>query len=170
MCDAEKKPQVAVIMGSQSDWEVMKNSVETLEQLGMEPEVRVISAHRAPECLFEYVSRLEARGFEAIIAGAGMAAHLPGVTAAKTLLPVFGVPMLGKTFNGMDALMSIVQMPAGIPVGTLAVGRSGAINAALLVAAQVARKNAKVHELWAAFRANQTAMIEAIGDPRDSEI
>lgn len=164
VCD---RPLVAVLMGSKSDWDVMKNSVETLEKMGMAAEVRVISAHRAPECLFEYVSALEAREFEAIIAGAGMAAHLPGVTAAKTLLPVFGVPMLGSAFSGMDALLSIVQMPAGIPVGAVAVGKAGAVNAALLVAAQVARKNAAVHALWAAFRAEQTAQIEAIGDPRE---
>lgn len=166
MCDVEEKPMVAVIMGSQSDWDIMKNSVETLEKMGMKAEVRVISAHRAPECLFEYVSLLEDRGFEAVIAGAGMAAHLPGVTAAKTLLPVFGVPLMGTAFAGMDALLSIVQMPAGIPVGALAVGKAGAVNAALLVAAQVARKNPAVRELWASFRDEQTKNIESIGDPR----
>ena len=166
MSDMDKKPQVAVIMGSQSDWDIMKNSVETLEKMGMKAEVRVISAHRAPECLFDYVSQLEERGFEAVIAGAGMAAHLPGVTAAKTLLPVFGVPLMGNAFTGLDALLSMVQMPAGIPVGTLAVGKAGAVNAALLVTAQVARKYPEVRELWAAFRNEQTKAIEAIGDPR----
>ena len=130
MCDMDKKPQVAVIMGSQSDWDIMKNSVETLEKMGMKAEVRVISAHRAPECLFDYVSQLEERGFEAVIAGAGMAAALPGVIAASTTLPVIGVPIKGSVLDGIDAMFSIIQMPPGIPVAT--VGVNGAQNAAIL--------------------------------------
>ncbi|NDD31595.1 MAG: 5-(carboxyamino)imidazole ribonucleotide mutase, partial [Proteobacteria bacterium] len=125
-------PLVGIIMGSRSDWTTMAHAAATLEQLGVPHEVRVVSAHRTPDLLFEYASTAEDRGLEIIIAGAGGAAHLPGMTAAKTVLPVLGVPVESKALNGVDSLMSIVQMPAGIPVGTLAVGRAGAVNAALL--------------------------------------
>jgi len=161
-------PRVAVIMGSRSDWDVMSHCVDMLSTLGVECEVRVISAHRAPDALFSYVEPLESRGFEAIVAGAGLAAPLAGLCAAKTLLPVFGVPLPAGAFEGMDALLAIVQMPAGVPVGTMAVGKAGAVNAALMCVAQIARKDARVREAWARFREEQTRKIEAIGDPRDS--
>ena len=128
-------PLVGIIMGSTSDWETMRPAAETLEKLGVPHEVRVVSAHRTPDLLFEYAASARERGLEVIIAGAGGAAHLPGMTAAKTSLPVLGVPVQSKTLNGLDSLLSIVQMPAGIPVGTLAIGAAGAINAALLAAA-----------------------------------
>src|ERR1041385_5524494 len=125
------QPLVGVIMGSKSDWETMQHAAETLDRLGVPHEVRVVSAHRTPDLLFEYAETAEARGLEVIIAGAGGAAHLPGMVAAKTLVPVLGVPMQSAALNGLDSLLSIVQMPAGIPVGTLAIGKAGAINAAL---------------------------------------
>src|SRR5438477_7601323 len=131
-------PLVGVIMGSASDWETMTHAAQTLESLGVPHEVRVVSAHRTPDLLFEYASTAEARGLEVLIAGAGGAAHLPGMTAAKTHLPVLGVPVESKTLHGIDSLLSIVQMPAGIPVATLAIGRAGAINAALLAASILA--------------------------------
>src|ERR671932_1831933 len=128
------QPLVGVIMGSKSDWETMSHAAETLEALGVPFEVRVVSAHRTPDLLFEYASSAEARGLEIIIAGAGGAAHLPGMAASKTVLPVLGVPVESKALHGMDSLLSIVQMPAGIPVGTLAIGRAGAVNAAMQAA------------------------------------
>src|SRR5580704_10413492 len=133
-------PLVGVIMGSKSDWETLSHAAKTLEQLGVPHEVRVVSAHRTPDLLFEYAASAEARGLEVIIAGAGGAAHLAGVTAAKTLLPVLGVPIESKALHGVDSLLSIVQMPAGVPVGTLAIGRAGAVNAALFAAAILAKK------------------------------
>src|SRR5262245_40897027 len=129
------QPRVGIIMGSRSDWETMRHAAATLDTLGIANEVRVISAHRAPDALFEYVSAAASRGLQVIIAGAGGAAHLPGVCAAKTALPVLGVPMESAALKGMDSLLSIVQMPAGVPVGTLAIGKPGAINAALFAAA-----------------------------------
>src|SRR5215467_2143520 len=134
------QPLVGIIMGSKSDWETMANAAQALDTLGVPYEVRVVSAHRTPDLLFEYAESAESRGLEIIIAGAGGAAHLPGMTAAKTSLPVLGVPVESKTLKGIDSLLSIVQMPAGIPVGTLAVGRAGAVNAALLAAAMLGMK------------------------------
>ena len=134
------QPLVGIIMGSRSDWETMSAAAETLEGLGVPFEVRVVSAHRTPDLLFEYAGTAEARGLEVIIAGAGGAAHLPGMAAAKTLLPVLGVPVESRALHGVDSLLSIVQMPAGVPVGTLAIGKAGAANAGLLAAAILARK------------------------------
>src|ERR1043166_9627452 len=153
------QPLVGIIMGSTSDWETMANAAETLEALDEPFDVRVVSAHRTPDLLFEYASTAEARGLEVIIAGAGGAAHLPGMTAAKTALPVLGVPVESKALKGMDSLLSIVQMPAGIPVGTLAIGRAGAINAALLAAAIVANKHEEYCEALLAYRAAQTETV-----------
>jgi 5-(carboxyamino)imidazole ribonucleotide mutase len=161
------KPLVGILMGSKSDWDTMSHAVQTLEKLGITPEVRVISAHRAPDLLFEFVSTAEDRGLEVIIAGAGGAAHLPGVAAAKTQLPVLGVPMESKV-NGLDSLLSIAQMPAGIPVGTFAIGRAGATNAALFAAAILALKHPEIRTALLAFREAQTKAVESIGDPRDS--
>src|SRR6266516_6413980 len=134
------EPLAGIIMGSKSDWETMSHAAETLDTLGVPYEVRVVSAHRTPDLLFEYASTAEARGLEVLIAGAGGAAHLPGMMSAKTLLPVLGVPVQSKSLHGVDSLLSIVQMPAGVPVGTLAIGRAGAINAALLAASILANK------------------------------
>ncbi len=159
------EPLVGVIMGSQSDWETMKHAVETLERLDVPCESRVVSAHRTPDLLFEYAAGAEERGLQVLIAGAGGAAHLPGMAAAKTLLPVLGVPVESKALQGMDSLLSIVQMPAGVPVGTLAIGRAGAINAALLAAAIVARSDEGVRERLARFRAEQTQSVLAQSDP-----
>src|SRR5919206_112374 len=161
------QPLVGIIMGSTSDWETMAHAAETLEQLGVPFEVRVVSAHRTPDLLFEYASTAEARGLEVIIAGAGGAAHLPGMAAAKTHLPVLGVPVESKTLKGMDSLLSIVQMPAGVPVGTLAIGRSGAVNAALLAASIVALEDEGVRERLIAFRATQTEAVLAHPDPSE---
>ncbi len=160
------EPIVGVIMGSRSDWETLRGASEMLEQLGVPHEVRVVSAHRTPDLLFEYATSAEARGIEVIIAGAGGAAHLPGMTAAKTIVPVLGVPVQSKALSGMDSLLSIVQMPAGIPVGTLAIGQAGAINAALLAAAIVSRSRPEIADRLRAFRANQTAKVLAEPDPR----
>jgi 5-(carboxyamino)imidazole ribonucleotide mutase len=159
-------PLVGVIMGSKSDWETMSHSIETLDALGIPNEVNVISAHRAPDRLFEYVSSAADRGVEVIIAGAGGAAHLPGVAAAKTHLPVLGVPMLTKSLNGMDSLLSIVQMPAGIPVGTLAIGRAGAVNAALFAAAILGLKYPDYAEALHKYREAQTRSVVENPDPR----
>lgn len=154
-------PLVGIIMGSQSDWETMRHAAEMLDELGVPYEKRVVSAHRTPDLLFEYAATAEERGIQVIIAGAGGAAHLPGMCAAKTLLPVLGVPVESRALKGMDSLLSIVQMPRGIPVGTLAIGAAGAANAALLAAAQLARHNPRIREALAAFRAAQTAAVLA---------
>ena len=159
------EPLVGVIMGSRSDWETMRHAVETLESLGVPVETRVVSAHRTPDRLFEYASTAADRGLQVIVAGAGGAAHLPGMTAAKTHLPVLGVPVESKALQGMDSLLSIAQMPAGVPVGTLAIGRSGAVNAALLAASIVALHDEGVRERLLAFREAQTGDVLANPDP-----
>lgn len=151
-----KYPLVGVIMGSQSDWEVMSHAAEQLKSLSVPFEVKVISAHRTPDLLFEYASAAEARGLEVIIAAAGGAAHLAGVTAAKTALPVLGVPMESKSLHGMDSLLSMVQMPGGVPVGTLAIGKPGAINAALLAVAILGNKHPQFRAAYHQFRQAQT--------------
>jgi 5-(carboxyamino)imidazole ribonucleotide mutase len=156
---------VGVIMGSSSDWETMRHAVETLEALEVPCETKVVSAHRTPDLLFEYAASAEERGLQVLIAGAGGAAHLPGMAAAKTALPVLGVPVESKTLKGMDSLLSIVQMPAGVPVGTLAIGRAGAVNAALLAAAIVARSDEGVRERLARWRAEQTQAVLDAPDP-----
>ena len=152
-------------MGSRSDWETMRHAVETLEQLQVPAETKVVSAHRTPDLLFAYAASAEERGLQVLIAGAGGAAHLPGMAAAKTALPVLGVPVESRSLKGMDSLLSIVQMPAGVPVGTLAIGRAGAVNAALLAAAIVARSDAGVRERLARFRAEQTQTVLDAPDP-----
>jgi 5-(carboxyamino)imidazole ribonucleotide mutase len=162
MADA---PLVGLIMGSRSDWETMRHAAETLEELGVPYERRVVSAHRTPDLLFEYASSAEQRGLEVVVAGAGGAAHLPGMTASKTALPVLGVPVESKALSGLDSLLSIVQMPAGIPVGTLAIGRAGAVNAALLAAAIVARSRPELRERLARWRAEQTRAVLDAPDP-----
>jgi 5-(carboxyamino)imidazole ribonucleotide mutase len=151
-----QKPLVGIIMGSQSDWEVMQNAAKQLEELGVPYEAEAISAHRTPDLLFEYASSAEARGLEVIIAAAGGAAHLAGVTAAKTALPVLGVPMESKSLHGMDSLLSMVQMPGGVPVGTLAIGKPGAINAALLATAILGNKYPQYRAAYETFRKKQT--------------
>ena len=152
-------PPVAIIMGSQSDWETMKNAADTLDALDIEYEARIISAHRTPERMFEFATGARDEGFKVIIAGAGGAAHLPGMTASLTPLPVFGVPVQSKAMSGQDSLYSIVQMPAGIPVGTLAIGRAGAVNAALLAAAVLALSDDDLADRLDDYRARQTAAI-----------
>jgi len=160
------QPLVGIIMGSRSDWDTLAPAAEMLERLGVPFEVRVVSAHRTPDLLFEYAGQAEARGLEVIIAGAGGAAHLPGMTAAKTTLPVLGVPVESKALHGMDSLLSIVQMPSGIPVAALAIGPAGAANAALLAAAILANKHARVRTALKRFRQEQTAAVIALPDPR----
>ncbi len=160
------KPLVGIIMGSTSDWETMRHAVETLEELNVAFEAEVVSAHRTPDKLFRYAEQAEGRGIEVIIAGAGGAAHLPGMAAAKTALPVLGVPVQSKALNGMDSLLSIVQMPAGIPVGTLSIGRAGAVNAALLAAAMLGNKHAAIRDALKAYRARQTEKVLDQPDPR----
>jgi 5-(carboxyamino)imidazole ribonucleotide mutase len=157
---------VGVIMGSKSDWETMQQAAHTLAQLGVPHEVRVVSAHRTPDLLFEYAGTAEARGLEVIIAGAGGAAHLPGMAAARTTLPVLGVPVESHALRGMDSLLSIAQMPAGIPVGTLAIGRAGAVNAALLATAILANKHPQFREALRAYREAQTKNVLDNPDPR----
>lgn len=152
-------PPVAIIMGSQSDWETMKNSADTLEALGIAYEARIISAHRTPDRLYDFAKGARDEGFKVIIAGAGGAAHLPGMAAAMTPLPVFGVPVQSKALSGQDSLLSIVQMPAGIPVGTLAIGRAGAVNAALLAAAVIALNDEDVALRLDEWRARQTGAV-----------
>ena len=162
-------PLVGVIMGSKSDWpETMSHAAEILEKLGVPYETRVVSAHRTPDLLFEYASSAEERGIEVIIAGAGGAAHLPGMTAAKTTLPVLGVPVESRALKGMDSLLSIAQMPAGIPVGTLAIGRSGAINAALLAASIVGISRPEIREALKRYREEQTKSVLENPDPASS--
>ena len=154
-------------MGSQSDWELISNSSTTLDTLGIEHEVRVISAHRTPDELVQYCETARERGLKVLIAAAGMAAALPGAAAAKTSLPVLGVPMPSKALNGMDSLLSMVQMPAGIPVGTLALGRAGAVNAALLAASIIGVADETVRKALDDFRAKQTKAVLNLPDPRD---
>jgi len=161
-----KTPLVGIIMGSSSDWETLEHAANTLAELGVPHETRVVSAHRTPDLLFEYAASAEKRGIEVIIAGAGGAAHLPGMTASKTVLRVLGVPVESKALKGLDSLLSIAQMPGGIPVGTLAVGKAGAINAALLAAAILGAKHAEVREAYRKFRDAQTARVLANPDPR----
>ena len=161
------KPLIAIIMGSKSDWETMEHATKTLDQLDIPYEVRVISAHRTPDLLFQFAESAHDRGIEVIIAGAGGAAHLPGMTAAKTHLPLLGVPIQSRALNGIDSLLSIVQMPAGIPVGTLAIGRAGAINAALLAGSIIANKQEEYREALQAYRAAQTQNVLDHPDPRD---
>jgi 5-(carboxyamino)imidazole ribonucleotide mutase len=161
------KPLVGIIMGSASDWPTMEHVATTLEQLDIPHEVKIVSAHRTPDLLFEYAQEAAARGLRAIVAGAGGAAHLPGMTAAKTTLPVLGVPITSKALNGLDSLLSIVQMPAGIPVATLAIGKAGAVNAALLAAAMLATSDTQLAEKLAAYRARQTQRVLDNPDPRN---
>ncbi|MGB9578056.1 MAG: 5-(carboxyamino)imidazole ribonucleotide mutase [Halothiobacillaceae bacterium] len=161
------QPLVGVIMGSKSDWETMRHAVETLEAFGVPHETRVVSAHRTPDLLMEYAASAAGRGLEVIIAGAGGAAHLPGMVAAKTVVPVLGVPVQSKALNGMDSLLSIVQMPGGIPVGTLAIGQAGAKNAALLAIAILANTRPDLRERLETFRAEQTTSVLDHPDPRD---
>jgi len=156
---------VGIIMGSRSDWETMRHASETLAELGVSFEVRVVSAHRTPDLLFEYAGSAVDRGLKVIIAGAGGAAHLPGMTASKTRLPVLGVPVKSKALSGMDSLLSIAQMPAGIPVGSMAIGRAGAVNAALLAAAVLANDDAEIAASLDAYRKNQTDKVLADSDP-----
>jgi 5-(carboxyamino)imidazole ribonucleotide mutase len=160
------RPLVGIIMGSTSDWETLQSAAQTLEKLGVPHEVKVVSAHRTPDLLFDYASTARGRGIEVIIAGAGGAAHLPGMTAAKTSLPVLGVPVQSKTLNGLDSLLSIVQMPAGIPVGTLAIGTAGATNAALLAASILGNKYPQIATAVESFRKSQTDTVLATPDPR----
>jgi 5-(carboxyamino)imidazole ribonucleotide mutase len=154
-----RTPPVAIIMGSQSDWETMRHAAETLDALGVGHETRIVSAHRTPDRLYAFAKGAKADGFRVIIAGAGGAAHLPGMTASMTTLPVFGVPIETKALSGQDSLLSIVQMPAGIPVGTLAIGRAGAVNAALLAAAVLALDDAALSERLEAWRQRQTETV-----------
>ena len=154
-------------MGSQSDWETMQHASETLEALGIEHEVKVVSAHRTPDLLHEYAESAVDRGLQVVIAGAGGAAHLAGMTAAKTRLPVLGVPVESKALSGMDSLLSIVQMPAGVPVGSLAIGKAGAINSALLAASILATHDADLAQALEAYRRDQTDTVLATGDPRN---
>ncbi|WP_099865419.1 5-(carboxyamino)imidazole ribonucleotide mutase [Pararhizobium haloflavum] len=160
MGDAEK-PAVAIIMGSQSDWATMKHAAETLDALGVAHDTRIVSAHRTPDRLVAFAKGARAEGFKLVIAGAGGAAHLPGMVAALTPLPVFGVPVESRALSGQDSLLSIVQMPAGIPVGTLAIGRAGAVNAALLAAAVLALADSDLAERLDAWRQSQT---DAVGE------
>ena len=163
---AADAPLVGIVMGSRSDWETMQHASAKLEALGVPHEVRVVSAHRTPDVLFEFAASAESRGLRAIIAGAGGAAHLPGMLAAKTVVPVLGVPVQSKALNGMDSLLSIVQMPAGIPVATFAIGTAGAANAALFAAAMLAGAHPAIAGALAAFRARQTAEVAGNDDPR----
>lgn len=163
---AGQRPLVGIIMGSSSDWETMEHAAKTLAELGVPHETRVVSAHRTPDLLFEYASTAEQRGIEVIIAGAGGAAHLPGMTASKSVLPVLGVPVESKALKGLDSLLAIAQMPGGIPVGTLAIGKAGAINAALLAAAILGAKHSSIREALRKFREAQTARVLANPDPK----
>lgn len=159
-------PLVGIIMGSRSDWETMRHAAETLEKLQVPHETRVVSAHRTPDRLVAYAKGAAGRGLKVIIAGAGGAAHLPGMAASRTVLPVLGVPVESRTLKGVDSLLSIVQMPKGIPVGTLAIGTAGAANAALLAAAILARSNTRIRESLVRFRDAQTADVLSNPDPR----
>ena len=158
-------PLVGLIMGSRSDWETMRHAAETLDELGIPFEQRVVSAHRTPDLLFDYASSADERGLKVLIAGAGGAAHLPGMAASKTTLPVLGVPVESKTLSGIDSLLSIVQMPAGVPVGALAIGRAGAVNAALLAASILAGSDPAIADRLRRFRAAQTQAVLDSPDP-----
>ena len=160
-------PLVGLIMGSRSDWETMRHAAETLEALGIPYEVRVVSAHRTPDLMAEYAKTAEERGIQVIIAGAGGAAHLPGMTAAHTARPVLGVPVESRALGGLDSLLSIVQMPAGVPVGTLAIGKAGAVNAALLAASILGLKHPEILKRLKAYRKAQTEAVLAHPDPRE---
>jgi len=159
-------PLVGIIMGSRSDWETMSHASEILEALEVPHEVKVVSAHRTPEAMFEYAETAEERGIEVIVAGAGGAAHLPGMVAAKTVLPVLGVPVQSRTLNGLDSLLSIAQMPGGVPVGTLAIGKAGAINAGLLAASLLGQSHPDIRERYRHWRQRQTDAVLAATDPR----
>ncbi len=163
---AASLPLVGVVMGSRNDWDTMQHAVARLEQLGIPHEVQVVSAHRTPDLLFEYAHSAQSRGLRAIIAGAGGAAHLPGMLAAKTALPILGVPVQGKTLNGLDSLLSMVQMPAGVPVATFAIGPAGAANAGLFAAALLAHDHPEIRDALAAFRDKQTQDVMDQLDPR----
>ncbi len=162
------QPLVGIIMGSQSDWETMSHAAQTLETLGVPFETRIVSAHRTPDLLFAYAASAEARGIEVLIAGAGGAAHLPGMAAAKTVVPVLGVPVESHALRGLDSLLSIVQMPAGVPVGTLAIGRAGAVNAALLAAAILGTHYPAIRAALHRFREQQTARVLERPDPQST--
>src|SRR5690348_702184 len=166
MTSTAKPARVGVVMGSRSDWETMEHAAAVLTELGVPHEVRVVSAHRTPDLLFSYAEEAVGRGIQVIIAGAGGAAHLPGMLAAKTRLPVFGVPVQSKALNGMDSLLSIAQMPAGIPVGALAIGRAGAVNAGLLAVAVLALQDAALADALDNWRAQQTRSVLDQPDPR----
>jgi 5-(carboxyamino)imidazole ribonucleotide mutase len=161
-----RRPVIGIVMGSQSDWPTLEPAAETLEKLGIEHEVQVISAHRTPDLLFDYAAKAAKRGLKAIIAGAGGAAHLPGMLAAKTAVPVLGVPVQSHALNGLDSLLSIVQMPGGVPVATFAIGKAGATNAALFAAAVLALEDEKVARALADFRAAQAEAVLSRPDPR----
>lgn len=158
-------PLVGVIMGSDSDWDTMRHAVDTLEQMDVPYEKRVVSAHRTPDLMYEYAQEAEERGLEVIIAGAGAAAHLPGMTASKTTVPVLGVPVKSRVLNGVDSLLSIVQMPRGVPVGTLAIGRSGAVNAALMATSILGNKHPRFREALQAFRDEREQQVLSNPDP-----
>ena len=162
---AVKKPLVGIVMGSQSDWDVMQHAVNMVQQFGVSCEAKVVSAHRTPDLLYRYAEQAEARGLQCIIAGAGGSAHLPGMLAAKTIVPVLGVPVTSRALQGLDSLLSIVQMPKGIPVATFAVGEAGAANAGLFAVAMLARNDAKLAKKLAAFRKKQTASVRAMKLP-----
>jgi len=166
MTSKQSAPLVGIVMGSRSDWETMQHAAQKLDALGVAHEVKVVSAHRTPDVLFQYAEQAQARGLRAIIAGAGGAAHLPGMLAAKTAVPVLGVPVQSKALNGMDSLLSIVQMPAGIPVATFAIGNAGAANAALFAAAMLAAEQPEIGAALNAFRQKQTDDVTAADDPR----
>ena len=166
MSAATPQPLVGIVMGSRSDWETMQHAAQQLEALGIAFEARVVSAHRTPDLLFDYAAAAQQRGLRAIIAGAGGAAHLPGMLAAKTSVPVLGVPMQSRALNGLDSLLSIVQMPAGVPVATFAIGAAGATNAALFAAAMLAPQYPAIAVALQDFRARQTADVMADADPR----
>ena len=162
-----QSPKVGIIMGSKSDWPTMQHAAAMLDELGVPYEVRVVSAHRTPDLMFQYAEQAEGRGLKVIIAGAGGAAHLPGMVAAKTLVPVLGVPVKSRALNGQDSLLSIVQMPGGVPVGTLAIGEAGAKNAGILAAQIVANEDLRVREALRAWRKAQTDAVLAHPDPRE---
>ncbi|KAA8920997.1 MULTISPECIES: 5-(carboxyamino)imidazole ribonucleotide mutase [Xanthomonas] len=166
MTSKQTAPLVGIVMGSRSDWETMQHAAQKLDALGVPYEVKVVSAHRTPDVLFSYAEQAAGRGLRAIVAGAGGAAHLPGMLAAKTAVPVLGVPVQSKALNGMDSLLSIVQMPAGIPVATFAIGNAGAANAALFAAAMLAHDHAEIGAALGEFRQRQTDDVMAKDDPR----